>query len=245
MQLDEYRGQVVGVLSRWLRPRGTIESQSESPEAVLAQRRDLTARRVALQDESTAAARLEQDRRAETERQASELRQILATTRQRLEKLAAEGFEAEGHAAQEEQARQRQLRQIETELAETADPQVLAFVHELQREADEIMRGAVVCFEVKNRLTDERRMVSNGSGLNARLSAIRQAIQAAQDLRLEALTADEVGERLQRLHEGLPTEEAGSTLGSAWKRVEVWAVAPDGLWRGGGISLRPSYRVSS
>ncbi len=195
------------------------------------QRSELVQRRAALLAESTTAARVEQERKATVERRASQLRQTLATAREALGKLEAASFEVEVEVTQAEQARQRQLGQIHAELEATADPQIRDFVRELQRECDDLMRSGVVYFEVKHRLTEERRAVSNGVAINARLSALREAIRDAQALALQALDADEIAERLQSLQASLPTEEGVSSLGAFWKRIAFWVTPSDGRWQ--------------
>jgi hypothetical protein len=101
----------------------------------------------------------------------------------------------------------------EQKLRDTADPAIETFLSELQQREEDICRG-VLTVEMagkRNIVTDKRQPVvySNAPSSTAALQALREARAAAQALKLEPFTAQEVQNRLAALRETIPavTEE--------------------------------------
>lgn len=107
---------------------------------------------------------------------------------------------------------------LERELIESADPQIAAFVAQLNEEADRTRRTRI---EVQTELTAwglstrQRCLSTNRPSIDRRLDAIAQARQAAEGLKLSAAT--NVAEQLEALWASLPPVQSEPVQDDGWQ----------------------------
>lgn len=242
---QDRQDRLLGALARRLglsREDLGVVAEAEARDALMARRRELVEQRTALHVAAAAADQERAKRKAETERRASKVRQVIEDAHRALGEIIAADWAADYEAAQYEPGRAVNLSRIAAELVETADPRIIEAVRDLRREEDELCRGGLVYSEVRNRYTDEVQTRSNAQALNARVAAIREAIRSAEALRLEALDADEVGERLRVLREGLPALDGVALAGDAWEPAGWTGVGALASGRAPAAPARPAPR---
>ncbi len=117
---------------------------------------------------------------------------------------------------------------IVLQLRESMEPEVVAFLEEMNRELAELpARQQVAGFHIRHRsgaMDRTQRIVDNAASLSRRRDAIRAAIQAAERLSLEALDSDELPRRLAALRDALPAIEDINVLAEAARRSEQAAI---------------------
>jgi hypothetical protein len=229
-QLDQ--GRVVRLLAQRLgiAPEAIASAaDAVALEDTQAKRRQQLERRKAILAEAASAERVRQGRRIVAECNASKLREAMAKTRQELRRIENDTLDLDADAQLAEFGRSREIGLLEAELAQSACPAIRAFVRELDLEVDRLRLAGPTTSELKHRLTDEVRHISNIESVHARLAAIRQAVCDAEALAFTDLNAAEISERLDGLRTGLPpvTWSTPESQGN-WQPLENWVAAGKG-----------------
>ena len=178
-----------------------------SADALLANRRALADRRRELADANAQAASAHAARLRPIHERLKAVEARLNDLRQEAGAANSEMFDVEVDYAQQLAAREREGGVLEAELRHSADPKLAAFVEEAWAELGvRCVSGpqGYQSYQVEHRLTGTRRLFSNRVTLEARIGALRKAIDCAEAMKLEALTSEQVEAQLQALRDALP-----------------------------------------
>ncbi len=103
--------------------------------------------------------------------------------------------------------RSRARDHLEAQLRETAPPEIDQFIRWARDDWDATAKAASTSLETRRqKVTGQRRLIgtSNAPSVRVRLEALRTAIAAAEELKLEAIESSSVADRLDKLRAELP-----------------------------------------